>query len=171
MTGQVEGQLSLFDLDTWSSKTSLDYSAVMPEKTSRQSSRKSSESSSRTLPMCLCLIRRGGKWSKSGCIYDDLGQWSIAWRLHDGQFWGATQYVDERMHFRGTPQRRKRIALVADFSGLSAPDILFERKGVSAVHGSLQTQCQGLQRHPETSRKEREGTAGDLENSPGESGE
>ena len=57
MTGQVEGQLSLFDLDTWSSKTSLDYSAAMPEKTSRQSSRKSSESSSRTLPMCLCLIR------------------------------------------------------------------------------------------------------------------
>ena len=59
-----------------------------------------------------------GKWSKSGCIYDEMGRWSIAWRLHDAQFWGV-------------PQRRKRIALVADFAGLSAPEILFERKGLS----------------------------------------
>ena len=44
------------------------------------------------------------KWSKSGCIYDELGKWSVAWRLHDAQFWGV-------------PQRRKRIALVADFDG------------------------------------------------------
>ena len=58
-----------------------------------------------------------GKWSKSGCIYDSMGKWSIAWRLHDAQFWGV-------------PQRRKRIALVADFGGMSAPEILFERKGM-----------------------------------------
>ena len=58
-----------------------------------------------------------GKWSKSGCLYDELGGWSIAWRLHDAQFWGV-------------PQRRKRIALVADFAGLSAPEILFVRKGM-----------------------------------------
>ena len=71
-----------------------------------------------------------GKWTKSGCIYDEMGRWSIAWRLHDAQFWGATQYVDGRMLFPGTPQRRKRIALVADFSGLAAPEVLFERKGL-----------------------------------------
>ena len=59
-----------------------------------------------------------GKWSKSGCLYDDMGRWSIAWRIHDAQFWGV-------------PQRRKRIALVADFGGLSAPEVLFERKGLS----------------------------------------
>lgn len=59
-----------------------------------------------------------GKWSKAGCLYDELGGWSIAWRLHDAQFWGV-------------PQRRKRIALVVDFGGLSAPEILFERKGLS----------------------------------------
>lgn len=57
-------------------------------------------------------------WSKSGCYYAEDGSWSIAWRVHDAQFWGV-------------PQRRKRIALVADFGGLSAPEILFERKGVS----------------------------------------
>lgn len=58
-----------------------------------------------------------GRWEHSGCIYDDMGGWSIAWRLHDAQFWGV-------------PQRRKRIALVADFNGLSAPEVLFERKGL-----------------------------------------
>lgn len=60
----------------------------------------------------------GGKWSYSGCLYDYMGRWSVAWRVHDAQFWGV-------------PQRRKRIALVADFGGLSAPEILFERKGLS----------------------------------------
>ena len=58
----------------------------------------------------------GGRWSHSGCIMGD--RWSLAWRVHDAQFWGV-------------PQRRKRIALVADFGGLSAPEILFERKGLS----------------------------------------
>ena len=56
-------------------------------------------------------------WSKSGCLYDELGRWSVAWRVHDAQFWGV-------------PQRRKRIAVVADFGGLSAPEVLFERKGL-----------------------------------------
>ena len=57
-----------------------------------------------------------GGWTHSGCVMGD--GWSIAWRLHDAQFWGV-------------PQRRKRIALVADFGGLTAPEILFERQGVS----------------------------------------
>ena len=64
------------------------------------------------------LPDRGG-WSKSGCVMgygSDGCPFSIAWRLHDAQFWGA-------------PQRRKRIALVADFAGLCSPEILFERKG------------------------------------------
>ncbi len=76
----------------------------------------------------------GGRWSKSGCIYDELGRWSIAWRLHDAQFWGV-------------PQRRKRIALVADFAGLCAPEILFERKG--------------LHWNSESSSEERKAVAGD----------
>ena len=57
-----------------------------------------------------------GKWKNSGCIMGD--GWSIAWRILDAKFWGV-------------PQRRRRIALVADFGGESAPEILFERKGVS----------------------------------------
>ena len=63
-----------------------------------------------------------GKWNYSGCIMGN--GWSIAWRVHDAQFWGV-------------PQRRKRIALVADFGGHAAPEILFERKGVSGDPGSF----------------------------------
>ena len=43
---------------------------------------------------------------------------SLAWRVLDAQFWGV-------------PQRRKRIYLVADFTGRSAGKILFESEGVS----------------------------------------
>lgn len=56
-------------------------------------------------------------WPPAGCLTDVGSQWSIAWRVFDAQFWGV-------------PQRRKRIALVADFGGLTAPEILFERQGV-----------------------------------------
>ena len=56
-----------------------------------------------------------GKWTNAGAVVGD--GWSIAWRLFDAQFWGV-------------PQRRRRIALVADFGGATAPEILFERKGV-----------------------------------------
>lgn len=65
--------------------------------------------------VCVCVPEGG--WTKSGCYYADDGTWSVAWRVHDAQFWGV-------------PQRRKRIALVADFGGLTAPEILFVRKGL-----------------------------------------
>ena len=58
------------------------------------------------------------KWPKSGYLYDELGRWSVAWRQHDAQFWGV-------------PQRRKRIAIVADFRGFTAAHVLFECKSVS----------------------------------------
>lgn len=56
-----------------------------------------------------------GKWTHAGAIMGD--GWSIAWRVHDAQFWGV-------------PQRRRRISLVADFGGYTAPEILFERESV-----------------------------------------
>lgn len=59
---------------------------------------------------------KGGKWSKSGAISGN--GWSLAWRLFDAQYWGV-------------PQRRQRIALVVDFGGQRAAEILFERTGVS----------------------------------------
>ena len=79
-------------------------------------------------------------WPTAGCIYDEMGRWSVAWRVHDAQFWGV-------------PQRRRRIALVADFGGLSAPEVLFERKG--------------LRGDTAQSGEAREGTAADDEGSSG----
>ena len=87
------------------------------------------------------LMPDGGGWPHSGCIYSEVGVWSIAWRLHDAQFWGV-------------PQRRKRIALVADFGGLSAPEILFERKGLrwdTAEGGKAE---QGATRRAENSTRD-----------------
>ena len=59
---------------------------------------------------------RGGRWSKVGAIAGN--GWSLAWRQLDAQYWGV-------------PQRRKRIALVADFGGQRAAEILFERTSLS----------------------------------------
>lgn len=59
---------------------------------------------------------RGGRWSKAGAITGN--GWSLAWRQLDAQYWGV-------------PQRRKRIALVADFGGQRAGEILFERTSLS----------------------------------------
>lgn len=56
-----------------------------------------------------------GKWPMADCWYGD--GWSVAYRVLDAQFWGV-------------PQRRRRIALVADFGGHAAPEILFVRQGV-----------------------------------------
>lgn len=68
-------------------------------------------------------------WTTSGCLVGD--GWSVAWRVLDAQFWGV-------------PQRRRRIALVADFGGLSAPEILFVRQGMSRDSESGGTAREGL---------------------------
>ena len=60
-------------------------------------------------------------WPTAGCIVGEC--WSVAWRVLDAQFWGTSD--------KPLPQRRRRIALVADFGGLSAPEILFVRQSVS----------------------------------------
>ena len=70
-------------------------------------------------------IPNTGKWTTCGCIMGD--GWSVAWRVLDAQFWGV-------------PQRRRRIALVADFGGQSASEILLVRKSVSGHTDESQPQ-------------------------------
>ena len=72
---------------------------------------------------CLCgivdesvSIPKPAKWANSGEIVGD--GYSVAWRVLDAQYWGV-------------PQRRKRIFLVADFTGGCAGKVLFESEGVS----------------------------------------
>lgn len=60
-------------------------------------------------------VPQSGKWTNAGEIVAD--HFSLAWRVFDAQYWGV-------------PQRRKRIYLVADFTGGSAGKILFESEGV-----------------------------------------
>ena len=57
-------------------------------------------------------------WPTWGQYRDVGGRWSVAWRVFDAQYWGV-------------PQRRRRIAFVADFGGSAAGEILFNRKSVS----------------------------------------
>jgi DNA (cytosine-5)-methyltransferase 1 len=85
-------------------------------------------------------------WPTSGCFYDEMGKWSVAWRVLDAQFWGTSD--------KPLPQRRRRIALVADFGGLSASEILFVRKSVS---GDLEP---GEQKGKEAPRDARESSGG-----------
>ena len=59
-------------------------------------------------------LAKGQKWASAGCIMGD--GYSVAWRVHDAQFWGV-------------PQRRKRICVLADYGGHTAPEILFELLG------------------------------------------
>lgn len=77
-------------------------------------------------------------WPTSGCLTDMGGKWSLAWRVLDAQFWGV-------------PQRRRRIALIADFGGLSAPEILFERESVQGYSETCREAWKGSSAYAETS--------------------
>ena len=82
-----------------------------------------------------------GKWNHAGCVVGD--GWSIAWRVYDAQY-------------RGVPQRRKRIYLIADLASERAGEILFERESVCG--------------HPSEGGETRQGTAEDAEGCAGGSG-
>lgn len=123
MTERPDGQVSLFDQDTWYGKTSLVPKVAKRVATSRPSSKKQFVSQSRKPPIFKSLIMDG---LHGGGYRDVDGRWSVAWRVLDAQWWGV-------------PQRRRRIALVADFGGTTAHEILFNAKG---VYG-----------HPETGRE------------------
>ncbi len=45
-----------------------------------------------------------GKWPTAGELHDEMGKWSLAYKVVDAQYWG-------------TPQRRRRISLVFDGGG------------------------------------------------------
>jgi DNA (cytosine-5)-methyltransferase 1 len=77
---------------------------------------------------------RSGKWANAGMVRTE--RIDIAWRTLDAQYWGV-------------PQRRRRIFLVADFTGQCAGEILFKPEG--------------LRGHSAESGEAREGIAADAE--------
>ena len=133
-TGNEQGeQISFFDQDLWFSKMSK---ACFPQ-TGGADFRCVLEETARVVDSDAVIPRLadGQTWSNSGAVMGD--EWSIAWRLHDAQFWGV-------------PQRRRRVALVADFGGQTAPEILFEREGVSGNPSPFTEQGQGTSADSET---------------------
>lgn len=72
---------------------------------------------------------QGGKWPYADCYVGD--GWSIAYRTFDTQYWPRT------------PQRRRRLYLVADFGGECACKILFEREGLRRDPAQGQKPWQG----------------------------
>lgn len=107
-------------------------------------------------------------WHKSGAIVGD--GWSIAWRVHDAQYWGV-------------PQRRKRLCLLADFNGSTAPEILFDaqllrdakdpesNEAVADNRGEsrseIQPESESLSGDSESGGETRKGIAGGTEESAG----
>lgn len=77
------------------------------------------------------IPRPAGRWLTAGEIMGD--GYSIAWRVMDAQYWGV-------------PQRRRRIALVVDFGGQRAGEILFESAGVPGDFKPRGTSSQGATR-------------------------
>lgn len=77
-----------------------------------------------------------GGWPYAGCV---MGEgFSLAWRVLDAQYFGVAQ-------------RRRRIYLVADFAGRSAPEILFEPASLPRHSESGGTQEQDHAHTPEAS--------------------
>lgn len=113
MTEQQAEQESRSDRDTWSGRTCPEHIRATRERTSDVSSKKSAKSQKEMFQFLDLRKTSGGG---QGAIMGD--GYSVAWRTLDAQYWGV-------------PQRRKRIYLVADFGGDTAPEILFVREGLS----------------------------------------
>lgn len=120
-------------------------------------------------------LPKDGRWAKAGILYgvgDDGQPFSVAWRLHDAQYWGV-------------PQRRKRLALLADFNGLTAGEILFdpqyrreaedtesdssERDTGNGCRPEVQPQSKSVSGNTGKSGQERQSLTADSERSTGES--
>ena len=111
-----------------------------------------------------------GKWPTAGCIMAD--GFSLAWRVHDAQYFGVAQ-------------RRRRICLLADFNGQSAPNVLFELRREApgaeieqAIANSrnksrseVQTLCTSMSWNSESCGTQRENSASNSERSVRKSGE
>lgn len=110
-----------------------------------------------------------GGWPNAGCYFAQDGTWSLAWRLVDAQFFG-------------TPQRRRRIALLVDYGGLTAPEIMFDPqferssetgepiKAVGDTDASRQeisAQSEGMQGNPQPGETTRESATAGTESGAG----
>ena len=90
--------------------------------------------------------------------------YSVAWRLHDSQF-------------HGVPQRRRRLCVLADFNGDTAPRMVFElfrktfqtdtKQAIGDIGAEsrpkIQSESESLLGNTQTSREEGQGVTADVE--------
>lgn len=92
-------------------------------------------------------------WPSWGGYHDEVGgRWSVVWRTHDAQYWGKT-IRDSRtgdVLRMGTPQRRRRISVVADFGGDTASEIQFDGESLSGDIAADGAAGEGLAEAAET---------------------
>lgn len=85
-----------------------------------------------------------GKWANAGHIVGD--GWSLAWRVRDAQYWGV-------------PQRRRRIALLVDYSGMDAGKIVFEQRAGGERAREVRSLPESLRGDTEPGGEEGQGAA------------
>ena len=114
-------------------------------------------------------LEKGQKWANAGCIMGD--GYSVAWRLHDAQYWGV-------------PQRRKRICVLADYGGNTAPKLLFELLGETEYteankiiadigensRPEVQVECESLSGNLEQGREEKQSSSATSKDCVGKTG-
>ena len=87
-----------------------------------------------------------GKWPHAGELHDEMGKWSIAYKIVDAQYWG-------------TPQRRRRISLVFDGGGVQASEVLFKQYSGAMPEPEIQSVAESVSGYFEQSDKKRQETA------------
>jgi site-specific DNA-cytosine methylase len=87
-----------------------------------------------------------GKWPHAGELYDEMGRWSIAYKIVDAQYWG-------------TPQRRRRISLVFDGGGVQASEVLFKQYSGAMPESEIQSIAESVSGYFEQSDKKGQETA------------
>ena len=132
MTERTDGQVSLFDQDTWSGRTSLAHSAATKDETSRQSSKKRFASQSRKPPILKCL-KTDGQLGGGTEMWTDDGAWLGACSTRNG---GESpnavvesrlsQILEERPHtkYSLTPKACMGILRRAEKRGKDLPEAL-----------------------------------------------
>lgn len=132
MTERPDGQVSLFDQDTWYGKMWQEHSAQTKAVTSRQSSKKQSASQSRNLPIFKCLTRDGRLGGGTGTWTDD-GAWLGACSTRNGGECPnaavesrLSQILEERPHtkYSLTPKACMGILRRAEKRGKDLPEAL-----------------------------------------------
>jgi len=134
MKKETVGQMSLFDLDISFGKTYQEHLVPTVEKTSRQSSRKSSGSSSQKPPMCLYLTRESGanqdvctiKWGGHGQLLGEYTTHSFGESPSEENVSRLSQILQDSAHQRFYLSARACAGILnrASKRGKELPEIL-----------------------------------------------